>query len=217
MQPPDDAVRASALELLASGNSLESVAHVLGVPIDTLREWGAQAAGSRPEDARATEPLRAWLSFPGTVVYPTGSNWAIIAAALMAVLVVIPAFGWQLVFNAHPRPGVIVLCAAIALACVVGAVQSIRAARVNCFEMRPNAIARYTLAGCTVVPYADIIGLTAGVATKTGVCMILFYTRTGVSLSIQPSFTQLEDERLWAWLQAIPARDGGRIWRPSDR
>ena len=213
--PSPRAIRDSAMSLIAGGNALESVAHVLGVPVDTLRAWAAQPAEAVPADAmRATEPVRAWLRFPGTVVYPSGSNWAILAAALVALLIVIPATGWRLVFDGHPRPGVVALCVLVALACLAAAIQAIRAARVNCFEMRPDAIARYTLAGCTVLSYADIIGLTA--VMGKGYYAVQFLTRTGVLLTIHPTFAQLEDERLWAWLQAIPTRDSGPLRRPSD-
>ena len=209
------ATRDSATALIAAGNTLESVAHVLGVPVDTLRAWVAQPAATLPDDAvRTAEPARAWLRFPGTVVYPSGSNWAIVAAALVALLIVVPATGWRLVFDGHPRPVVIALCASIALACLAAAIQAIRAARVNSFEMRPDAIVRTTLAGRTALPYADIIGLTA--VMGKGYYAVQFLTRTGVMLTIHPTFAQLQDERLWAWLQAIPTRDGGPMRRPSD-
>ena len=209
------ATRDSAMALIAAGNTPESVAHVLGVPVDTLREWAARPAEALPGDVAATaEPVRPWLRFPGTVVYPSGSNWAIVAAALVALLIVVPATGWRLVFDGHLRAGAIALSALVALACLAAAIQAIRAARVNSFEMRPDAIARTTLAGCTVLPYADIIGLTA--VMGKGYYAVQFLTRTGVLLTIHPTFAQLEDERLWAWLRAIPTRDGGPMRRPSD-
>ena len=213
--PASRAARDGALALVAAGNTLESVAHVLGVPVATVREWAAQPREApAAEAAQDTAPARAWLHFPGTVVYQTGSNWAIVAAALIAMLVVIPLAGWRLVFDGQSRPGVAAACVLVALGCAAAAVQAIRAARANRFEMRPDAIARITLAGSTVLPYADIVGLTA--VLGKGYWFVQFLTRTGVSLCIHPTLAQLEDERLWGWLRTIPTRDGGGIRRLSD-
>ena len=213
--PAPRATRDGALALVAAGNTLESVAHVYGVPVGTLRGWIAQPGDALPGDAApASVPARAWLHFPGTVVFWSGSNWAIIAAALVAVLVSVPLAGWHLVFDGHARPGVVAACALAALACAAAAVQAILAARANRFEMRPDAIARFTLAGCTVLPYADIVGLIA--SRGKGYWFVQFLTRTGVTLSIHPTFEQLEDERLWAWLRTIPRREGGPMTRLPD-
>ena len=213
----EDAIRNGAKELIAAGNTLESVAGVLGVSIETLRGWAAEPAAMTPEDggrAPAAEQ-QPWFHFPGTVVYPTGSNWAIIAVALIATVIIIPASGWQLAFRPHPRPVLIATSLLVGVAMVAAAIQSIRAARVNCFEMRPEAIARYNLAGCTVLPYKDIVGLSA--VLGKGFYYVQFLTRTGVLMTIHPSFSQLdEDERLWSWLQAVPKPDGSSISRPSD-
>ena len=46
--PSTQAVRDSALALLASGNSLESVAHVLGVPVDRLQSWATLDVSASP-------------------------------------------------------------------------------------------------------------------------------------------------------------------------
>lgn len=214
--PSPGAIRDGALELIAAGNTLESVAGVFGVSIDTLRGWAAQPTATRSSHEQSTtETARSWLRFPGAVVYPTGSNWAIIAVALIATVIVISAAGWPLVFRPQARPVLIAASVLVALAFIAAAVQSIRAAKVTCFEMRPDAIAQYNLSGCTVLPYADIIGLTA--VMGKGFYYIRFLTRTGMPMTIHPRFSQLEeDERLWTWLQAVPKPDGSSIRRPSD-
>jgi len=214
--PSQGAIHDGAMELIAAGNTFESVAGVLGVSIDTVRGWATQPAAAHPShDASTTATARPWLRFPGTVVYPTGSNWMIIAVVLIAMVVSIPAAGWPLVFRSNPRPFLIATSVLVATAFIAAAIQAIRAAKVNRFEMRPDAIARYTLAGCTVLAYADIIGLTA--VMGKGFYYIQFLTRTGKPMTIHPSFSQLEeDERLWAWLQTVPRPDGGSIRRPSD-
>jgi hypothetical protein len=215
-QPPPDALRDGALEMIAAGNSLEAVASVFGVSLDELRAWAAQVSPARrSHEVHTAAGARPWLHFPGTVVYPTGSNWAIIAAVLIALVIVIPAAGWPLAFRPAPRPALIAASVSVAMILIAAAIQSIRAARANFFEMRPDAVARCNLAGCTVLPYADIIGLSA--VLGKGFYYIRFLTSTGVSMIIRPSFSQLEnDERLWAWLQAIPKPDGSSIRRPSD-
>ncbi len=155
---------------------------------------------------RTTEHTRSWLHFPGTVVYPTGWHWAIIATGtLVSLLAVVSTAAWRpAFFTSHGNPTFVTLSVLIALACLAAAIQSTRVARVNRFEMRPDAM-----------PYADIIGLTA--AIEKGFYSIQFLTRTGVLMTIRPRFSQLEDERLLTWLQAIPKRDGRSIQRISDR
>ena len=214
--PSQSALRDGAMELIAAGNTFESVAGVLGVSIDTLRGWATLPAAAHPShDPSTTTTARLWLRFPGTVVYPTGSNWMIIAVALLATVVSAPAVGWPLAFRPHPRPFLIAASVLVATAFIAAAIQAIRAANENRFEMRPDAIAQYNLAGCTVLSYADIIGLTA--VMGKGFYYIHFLTRTGKPMTIHPSFSQLEeDERLWAWLQSVPKPDGSSIRRPSD-
>ena len=213
--PASRTTRDGALALVAAGNTIESVAHVLGVSTETLRAWIAQAGPAAPDDGtRAPEPARPWTSFPGTVDYPCGSTLSLVGAALVAMLVFVPAFGWRLLLMLHPGPLVVAMLAAIALAVAAAAIQAIRAARADRFEMRPDAIARYRLSGCTVLPYRDIVGLRA--VPGKGFYYVEFLTRTGVLLTIHPTFAMLEDERLWAWLQAVPKQDGSVIRRRGD-
>lgn len=199
------AVRASARALIAAGNTLESVADVFQLPVDTLRALIIQPEPVHAADATLPVPPPPWHHFPGTITYRTGAvgslTFALVTLLLMILLLWIAisqinmgAFKWILdVF----------LMAAIGMA--IWAVQQIRAARVDRFDMRVDAIAGYTLAGVTVLPYADITGYMA--LMGKGAYLIKLLTRRGTGLTIRPTFAQMDDSDFGAWLRTIPERD----------
>jgi hypothetical protein len=88
-------------------------------------------------------------------------------------------------------------------------------ARATRFEMHPDAIALHTLAGCTVLHHADIVGLTR-FSTKGGKEEIQLLTRDGVGLTIAPRRVHLRDRRLAAWLDSIP-ESGEATQATADR
>jgi hypothetical protein len=213
--PPPSArqTRDAAEAALAAGNPIESVAKVFGVPVETLQDWVRQ----RPEDVPGEprhEPERPWLRFPGTVIYPSGlaadaSGWL-----LVAIVTAFPVLAWMGVRLFPHRWEALAASALVSVASIAALVQMIRSMRTCRVEMRHSEIARYDLKGCTVLPYAEIIGLTAGLLR--GVYSIEFLTSSGKALTIYPTFEQLEDERLWRWLKSIPQRSGYPLRRPSD-
>jgi len=163
---------------------------------------------------RRREPERAWLSFPGSAVYPTGLDAGVVPASMLLAFTVPP---WVLAPYMPRRWEVLAGLLGFTAFCVAWAVYLIRSARVERFEMRPYEIARYDLAGCMVLPYSEIIGLTAGLPnSELPVWSINFLTNRGKSLTIYPRFQQLEDEALWQWLKSIPQRSGTTLFRPSD-
>lgn len=55
-EPDPNLLRRSALDLLASGNGVESVAHVLGVPVATVADWARDGPDTRPAGGAAAAP-----------------------------------------------------------------------------------------------------------------------------------------------------------------
>ena len=92
-------MRASALALLASGNSLESVAHVLGVPVETLQSWAARPTQALPADAAAPERVPSWAVFPRTATYAMGTMGRFAGFALVPLVMFGPVFALPFVFD----------------------------------------------------------------------------------------------------------------------
>lgn len=213
-RPSAQALRAGAMTMIAAGNPLASVAAVFGVPAETLRTLLAQPGQSLPGDVAPPAPAPPWHQFPGTAVFRSpGYDVIVVFGGMLIFLMII---GWMLFFAPTPVPrkflGLWMLCA---IGCTWTLIHMIRAAPVNRFEMGADAIARFTLAGRVVLPYADIVAYSS--AMGKGYYDLKFLTRHGVALTLYPSFAQMEDEKLAAWLQLIPERDSALTQSPSTR
>lgn len=216
--PPTDAVRASALELLASGNSFESVVHVFGVPVETLRALiSHQASRSAAVEPVRSKPERPWLSFPTTTTYRLGPMGRCAAIALTLLIMGCPVLAWPFVSEEPTRTSSLLLfflgtalCLGLA-ACVTILGRNTR------FELRAHAIAKYGLSGVTILPYAQITGLTATRNGKSASYAITLQTPPGTpSMTINPEDAHLRDPDLATWLTSIPLVAGDPIRFPDD-
>lgn len=213
VRPASGIMRDHAVALIAAGNSVEAVAGVFGMPADRLRSLLEQPADMPSIEVTPALPVQPWHRFPGTVVYrcPNYAAFFLLVPVLSAAL----WLGHQLVAPPQHRPFFVVACVLVAVACVVGIVVAWQAARVARFEMRRDAVARYTLAGCTVVPYVDIIAMIKAPAGEGFQLQLL--TRHGLALTIVTRRAHMQDARLAAWVKSIP--DSGRepILSTSDK
>jgi hypothetical protein len=217
-QPSAEAVRASALALLASGNSLESVAHVFGVPVDTLQSWASQPASTLPAaEPSAAEPVRQWLSFPTPTSYALGPMGKCATIALGLLLSSCPVLAWPFVFEDGTRTSTYFIFFLLAAACVGLATAGILYARRARFEMRPHAIAKYGLSAATILPYSQIVGLTTTRNGKSASYAIVLQTSPGTpAMTINPEDAHLRDRNLSTWLNSIPLQSGDPIRRRDD-
>lgn len=213
VRPAPGIMRDHALALIAAGNSVASVAGVFGMPVDRLRSLLEQPAGMPPVEVAPAMPAQPWHRFSGTVVYRCPNNVALFL--LLPVLVGAISLVRQVLASSLHRPFFVGACVLVAVACVVGILYAWQAARVARFEMRRDAVARYTMAGCTVVPYVDIVAMIKVPAGEGFQVQLL--TRHGLALTIVPRRTHMQDARLAAWLDSIP--DSGRepILSTSDK
>ncbi len=91
---PSATVRASALALLADGNSIDAVSHVLGIGVDVLQAWRAGGAAVDAPPAAAPVPRARPLSFDDELVYqhPLWVRAAMAAMWGLAVALVLAMF-----------------------------------------------------------------------------------------------------------------------------
>ena len=110
--PVFEHLRHGALDMLADGNSVESVAHVLEVPVDVVTAWRADPpVAAAPDvtapadDDRADERIAApRLSFDSTLEYSASTTFRLTSLALTCAL---GGGGYWLVrqvFRLHPGP-----------------------------------------------------------------------------------------------------------------
>jgi hypothetical protein len=98
-RPSFEPLRRSALAMLDDGNAVESVAHLLGVPVDVVRAWRENPRGEAPasafvdtlppEDVPPPAPARdarARLRFDGELVYAASTSFRAIGLAMGIVL-----------------------------------------------------------------------------------------------------------------------------------
>lgn len=209
VRPASGIIRDHAVALIAAGNSVASVAGVFGMPVDRLRSLLEQPADMPPVEATPAMPMQPWHRFPGTVVYRC-PNYAAFFLLVPVMVVAISLVRQVLALSPH-HPFVVGACVLVAVACVVGIFYAWQAARVARFEMGRDAVARYTLAGCTVVPYVDIVAMIKAPAGEGFLVQLL--TRHGLTLTIVPRRVHMQDARLAAWVDSIP--DSGREPIPS--
>ncbi len=219
--PSTEAVRSSALALLAAGNSLESVAHVLGVPVDTLQSWNALGVAASPAEPRAAkadaEATRPWLSFPTTTTYPLGPFGKYVILGMAPFLAGCPLLAWILTSMNGTTTSTSVFCAVLAVPCLGLAVCAIRFANHSSFEMRPHSIARVLMSEPKVLAYADIIGLTATRQSRSTSYQVVLHARAGMpSMTINPEDAHLRDPALLAWLKSVPQQGGIPIEAKDD-
>jgi hypothetical protein len=226
--PSTTAVRSSALELLGSGNSLESVAHVFGVPVETLREWAANpphpAASPPPPRAvtraqappPAAAPTVQRTTFPKTATYRMGVMGRFAAFALVPLLLAGPVFSWPLVFDGTNNPGgvfVLVLAAAGLTALAACAIRYALNAR---FVLSPYSITGYRLGDGVTLALSRIEAVTATrLARSTSYTIVLHGMAGARSLTIYPEDRHLRDGDLYEWLTSIPTRGSGAIRQPT--
>jgi hypothetical protein len=216
--PSAKTARSSALALLASGNSLESVAHVLGVPVDTLQSWAAQGVAASPAPEHVPpEVVRPWLSFPTTTTYALGPTGKYVLLGMAPFLAGCPLLAWILASVNGTGTSTFAFCAVLAVPCLALAVCAIRVGNQSRFEMRPHSIARFLMSEPKVLAYSDIIGLTATRQSRSASYQVVLHARAGTpSLTINPEDAHLRDPDLLAWLNAIPQQGGVPIRRKDD-
>ena len=115
-------LRASALALLADGNHPESVAQVLGVPIEQLRQWqqGApDAPAVAPHEAAATAGRPRAIEFDTELAYqhPLAARLAMAAMGLFMIGVLLALeYSDRHAADVPPAPGVLVIISLFTLA-----------------------------------------------------------------------------------------------------
>ena len=213
--PSAAGVRASALALLASGNSPDSVAHVLGVPVETLQSWAAQATQPLPAPpAAAPGRAAAWTTFPKTATYAMGQMGRHAGFAFVPLLLVGPVFACPFVFDGSSTGSGIFMLLVATLACLAAAASMVRYVTHARFELQPSAITAYKLGDGVSLPLARIEALTATRQPRsTSYTVVLHATGGAPSLKIHPEERHLRDDDLFAWLTSIPRRGGRSIGR----
>jgi len=210
-------VRASALALLASGNSLESVAHVLGVPVETLQSWAARPTQALPADAAAPERVPSWAVFPRTATYAMGTMGRFAGFALVPLVMFGPVFALPFVFDGTTGGGAAFVLFIATLACLAAAACAVRYVTNARFELQPHAITAYRLGGGVSLPLARIEALTATRQPRSTFYRIELHAKGGgPSLKIYPEYQHLRDADLLAWLASIPRRGGAPISVPES-
>jgi len=219
--PSEEAVRSSALSLLASGNSIESVAHVLGVPVDTLQSWAAHPAQPLPPPLPAqapavTAPAPSWNNFPRTATFAMGAMGRYAAFSLVPLLLAGPVFAWPFVFDGSNGTSGTFIFFVATLACVAAAACAVRYVTHARFVLQPHAITVYLLGDGVSLPLARIEALTATRQFRSRSYTVALHPKAGApSLTIYPEDRHLLDDDLFAWLTAIPRR-GGDVFRRPD-
>lgn len=106
---------------------------------------------------------------------------------LVAVLVMIPLLAYATLHLPTGRfQWLLGLLLISLIALIIPVSRQMRAARVERFEMCPDAIASYTVEGWTVLPYADITGDTS--ILGKGYYEIGLLTRRGTGVTIRPTY-----------------------------
>lgn len=216
-EPSTAATRASALALLASGNSLESVAHVFGVPVETLRSWASDPAPPPPAQAPAvTAPPASWATYPGTTTFAMGTLGRYAAFSLVPLLLAGPVFAWPFVFDGSKSGSGGFILFIATLACLAAAACMLRYVTHMRFVMQPHAITAYMLGDGVSLPLARIEALTATRQPKSTSYTVVLHAKGGAPpLKIYPDYRNLLDDDLFAWLTAIPRRGGDVIRQPD--
>ena len=217
--PSAAAVRSSALALLSSGNSLESVAQVFGIPVETLQSWTAHPTQVPPpqgDTAPEPGPAAAWITFPGTATYSPGTMACYVGSALAPLLLAGPVLAWPFVFDGS-RGGLGALILLVAtLACLATAACAIRYVTHSRFELTPRAITAYRLGAGVSLPLARVEALTATRQPRSMSYTVVLHAKDGArSLKIYPEDRHLRDDDLFAWLTSIPQRGGDAIRRKA--
>ena len=154
---PYEHLRASALAMLADGNSVEAVGRVLGVPGDVLQCW----RDAPPDASRYAAPARvasASMRYPTTltVVAPPLARVASLGVALLVVAIVVPTL-YRLTLSRFEE-GLFVKIALILFLAIpfgVGVARLLRTAQTRLI-LGPDAAIAPRLLGRHVLPYSEL-------------------------------------------------------------
>ena len=216
--PSPASMRAGALALLASGNSLESVAHVFGVPVETLQSWAARPTQALPADATAaTAPTPPWAVFPGTATYAMGTMGRFAGFALVPLMLVGPVFAVPFVHDGTTGGAAVFVLFIATLACLAAAACLVRYVTNARFVLQPHVVTGYRFGDGVSLPLARIEALTATRQPRSTFYTIELHAKGGgPSLKIHPEYRHLRDDALFTWLTSIPKRGGVPISGPES-
>ena len=172
----------------------------------------------RPSDVAAGAPAPVapgWAEFPGSGVYPMGKMARFTGFALVSLLLAGPVYAWPLVFDGRSTPSAAAVYLGVTLALLCAAAALVRYVTHARFALQPHSIDVRRLGGGVSLPLARIEAMTVTRRPRSSSYTVRLHgTGSDRSLTIHPDVRHLRDERLFAWLVAIPRRGGIAIARP---